>query len=160
MKLEDDDHIPAIESLVDAFETRRLSRRELVASLAALVATGASASAQVQPVQQISQIAQGGTLNHVSLAGDGRGMVGAVLLEAARAEGGEPSRQWPGLEWATFLVMRRTFASLSKAIGINAHTRSAQMGNTADVIENEYAVSSFAERLAAVRKLESSVVIN
>ena len=60
--------IPAIESLVDAFETRRLSRRELVASLAALVATGASPSAQVQPVQQISQIAQGGTLNHVSLA--------------------------------------------------------------------------------------------
>jgi integrase len=62
-----------------------------------------------------------------------------------------------GLEWATFLVMRRTFASLSKAIGIDAHTRSAQMGNTVDVNENEYAVSSFAEKLAAVRKLESSM---
>ena len=62
-----------------------------------------------------------------------------------------------GLAWATFLVMRRTFASLSKTIGIDAHTRSAQMGNTVDVNENEYAVSSFAERLAAVRKLESAV---
>jgi catechol 2,3-dioxygenase-like lactoylglutathione lyase family enzyme len=60
--------IAAIESLVDAFETRRLSRRELVASLAALVATGTSTSAQVQRVQQISQVAQGGTINHVSLA--------------------------------------------------------------------------------------------
>jgi catechol 2,3-dioxygenase-like lactoylglutathione lyase family enzyme len=60
--------ISAIESLVDAFETRRLSRRELVASLAAIVATGTSTSAQVQPVQQISQVAQAGTINHVSLA--------------------------------------------------------------------------------------------
>ena len=32
------------------------------------------------------------------------------------------------------------------------------MGNTVDVNENEYAVSSFAEKLAAVRKLESSVI--
>jgi catechol 2,3-dioxygenase-like lactoylglutathione lyase family enzyme len=60
--------ISAIESLVDAFETRRLSRRELVASLAALVATEASASAQAPPVQEISQVAQGRTINHVSLA--------------------------------------------------------------------------------------------
>ena len=69
-----------------------------------------------------------------------------------------PKLKGAGLAWATFLVMRRTFASLSKAIGIDAHTRSAQMGNTVDVNENEYAVSSFGERLAAVRKLESSVV--
>ena len=60
--------IPAIESLVDAFETRRLSRRELVASLAAFVVAETSASAQVQPVQQISQVARGRTINHVSLA--------------------------------------------------------------------------------------------
>ena len=69
-----------------------------------------------------------------------------------------PKLKDAGLEWATFLVMRRTFASLSKAIGIGAHTRSAQMGNTVDVNENEYAVSSFAEKLAAVLKLESSMV--
>jgi integrase len=63
-----------------------------------------------------------------------------------------------GLEWATFQVMRRTFATLSKQAGVDAHTRSAQMGNTVDVNENEYAVSSFEDRLAAVRKLEATVV--
>jgi integrase len=63
-----------------------------------------------------------------------------------------------GLEWATFQVMRRTFATLSKQAGVDAHTRSAQMGNTVDVNENEYAVSSFEDRLAAVRKLEATVI--
>ncbi len=62
-----------------------------------------------------------------------------------------------GLEWATFQVMRRSFASLSKEAGVDAHTRSAHMGNSVDVNENEYAVSSFESRLAAVRKLESAV---
>jgi integrase len=63
-----------------------------------------------------------------------------------------------GLEWATFQVMRRTFATLSKQAGVDAHTRSAQMGNTVDVNENEYAVASFEQKLAAVRKLESVVI--
>jgi integrase len=59
-----------------------------------------------------------------------------------------------GLDWATFQVMRRTFATLSKKAGVNAHTRSAQMGNTVNVNENEYAVATFEEKLAAVRLLE------
>jgi integrase len=63
-----------------------------------------------------------------------------------------------GLEWATFQVMRRTFATLSKEAGVDAHTRSAQMGNTVDVNENEYAVASFEKKLAAVRRLESVVI--
>jgi len=63
-----------------------------------------------------------------------------------------------GLEWATFQVMRRTFATWSKRAGIDAHTRSAQMGNTVDVNENDYAISSLADRLAAVRKLEKAVI--
>jgi len=62
-----------------------------------------------------------------------------------------------GLEWATFQVMRRSFASLAKQAGVDAHTRSAHMGNSVDVNENEYAVSSFEARLAAVRKLESAI---
>ncbi|MCC6362205.1 MAG: site-specific integrase [Bryobacterales bacterium] len=62
------------------------------------------------------------------------------------------------LEWATFQVMRRTFATNSKKAGVDAHTRSAQMGNTVDVNENEYAVSTFEDRLAAVRKVEATVV--
>ncbi|MDQ2843222.1 MAG: hypothetical protein M3Y72_19725 [Acidobacteriota bacterium] len=61
------------------------------------------------------------------------------------------------LQWATFQVMRRSFASLAKENGVDAHTRSAHMGNSVDVNENEYAVSSFEVRLAAVRKLESAV---
>lgn len=70
-----------------------------------------------------------------------------------------PKLEKLNLQWATFQVMRRTFASLSKRAGVDAHTRSAQMGNTVDVNENEYAISSFEERLAAVRKLESSVAL-
>jgi integrase len=62
------------------------------------------------------------------------------------------------LEWATFQVMRRTFATNSKKAGVDAHTRSAQMGNTVDVNENEYAVSTFEDRLAAVRKVEATVI--
>ncbi len=62
------------------------------------------------------------------------------------------------LEWATFQVMRRTFATLSKQAGVDAHTRSAQMGNTVDVNENEYAVASFEQKLAAVRRLETAVI--
>jgi integrase len=69
----------------------------------------------------------------------------------------KPRLEKIGLEWATFQVMRRTFATLSKQAGVDAHTRSAQMGNTVDVNENEYAVSSFEERLKAVRKLETTV---
>jgi integrase len=62
-----------------------------------------------------------------------------------------------GLEWATFHVMRRTFATLSKHAGVDAHTRSAQMGNTVDVNENEYAFSRLQDKLAAVRKLENTI---
>ncbi len=32
------------------------------------------------------------------------------------------------------------------------------MGNTVDVNENEYAVATFEEKLAAVRKMESDVI--
>jgi catechol 2,3-dioxygenase-like lactoylglutathione lyase family enzyme len=56
-----------IESLVDAFESHRLSRRELVASLTALVAGGAASPAGAQ-TPAVEQVAQGKTLNHASLA--------------------------------------------------------------------------------------------
>jgi len=54
-----------IEALVDAYDSRRLSRRELIAALAAAVAPSAIASAQTATV---AQAAQGRTLNHASLA--------------------------------------------------------------------------------------------
>jgi integrase len=69
-----------------------------------------------------------------------------------------PKLEPAGLAWATFQVMRRTFATWAKKAGVNAHTRSAQMGNTVDVNENEYAVATFEEKLAAVRKLEKDVI--
>ena len=56
----------AIEDLVGQFEARTLTRRELVASLTALVAGArVDASSQTAPP---SQVAQGRTINHVSLS--------------------------------------------------------------------------------------------
>lgn len=54
-----------VEGLVKAFEEKRLSRRELVAALVGLVATGGS-SASAQPAQ-VAQVAQARTINHVSI---------------------------------------------------------------------------------------------
>jgi integrase len=68
-----------------------------------------------------------------------------------------PKLKAAGMEWATFQVMRRTFATLSKQTGVDAHTRSARMANTVNVNGNEYTVASFEQKLAAVRKLEKAV---
>lgn len=54
----------AIESLVEQFESRKLSRRELVASLTALVAGAPTGAAAQAP----TQLTQGRSLNHASLA--------------------------------------------------------------------------------------------
>ena len=56
-----------IEHLVDQFEARKLTRRQLVASLSALVAgVAANASAQA-PAPAVSMLAQGRSINHASL---------------------------------------------------------------------------------------------
>ncbi len=86
------------------------------------------------------------------------------------SENGTPIRRenlWPryilpklepaDLAWATFQVMRRSFATWAKKAGVDAHTRSAQMGNTVDVNENEYAVATFDQKLAAIRRLEKAI---
>jgi catechol 2,3-dioxygenase-like lactoylglutathione lyase family enzyme len=59
--------LSAIDTLVSQFESRTLSRRQLVASLAALIG-GATASAAAQTQTSVAQVAQGRTINHVSLA--------------------------------------------------------------------------------------------
>jgi len=59
----------AIESLVEQFESRKLTRRQLVASLTALVAGAASgASAQTPAAPRVGLLAEGRSLNHASLA--------------------------------------------------------------------------------------------
>ena len=59
----------AIEHLVDQFESRKLSRRQLVASLSALVASATAAvAAQSQSAPAVAMLAQGRSINHVSLS--------------------------------------------------------------------------------------------
>lgn len=70
----------------------------------------------------------------------------------------KPKLEPIGLAWATFQVMRRSYATWSRKVGVDAHTRSAQMGNTVDVNENEYAVATFDQKLAAVRLLETAAI--
>ena len=60
-----------IEHLVEKFETRRISRRQLIASLSALVAgAGTAVTAQAGAAAQTpaGPVAQGRSLNHVSIA--------------------------------------------------------------------------------------------
>lgn len=56
-----------IDALVEAFEARTLSRRELVASLTAIVA-GAHAVPAAAQGSAVAQVAKGHSLNHASLA--------------------------------------------------------------------------------------------
>jgi catechol 2,3-dioxygenase-like lactoylglutathione lyase family enzyme len=58
----------AIDSLVEQFESRKLSRRDLVASLAAIVASAASGVSAQTSTPTVSTLAQGRSLNHASLA--------------------------------------------------------------------------------------------
>jgi glyoxylase I family protein len=58
----------SVDRLVDAFEARRISRRELVASLTAMIGAAASTASPASAQPQMSQAAQGRTLNHASLA--------------------------------------------------------------------------------------------
>jgi catechol 2,3-dioxygenase-like lactoylglutathione lyase family enzyme len=58
--------IEQVEGLLSRYEQRRLSRRELVAGLVALMATSRAHPARAQ-VPQVRQVAQGRTINHVSI---------------------------------------------------------------------------------------------
>jgi catechol 2,3-dioxygenase-like lactoylglutathione lyase family enzyme len=55
-----------IEGLVEKFETRAMSRRELVAALAGIVAAAATPAAAQNGA--VTAVAQGRTINHVSMA--------------------------------------------------------------------------------------------
>jgi hypothetical protein len=63
-----------------------------------------------------------------------------------------------GPDWASYQVLRRTYATRSREAGVDAKTRADQMGQHVDVSENEYAVTNLAAKIEAGRKLEATVI--
>ena len=63
-----------------------------------------------------------------------------------------------GLEWATFQVMRRTHASLSRRLGIDPKVVADQLGHSLGVNLNVYTKSDLEQRAEAVKRLEVEVI--
>jgi integrase len=64
-----------------------------------------------------------------------------------------------GLGWANFLVMRRTHATLMKALGADGKLVADQLGHSLDVNQNVYTQSPVETRLAIVNQLEKSLQV-
>ncbi len=71
----------------------------------------------------------------------------------------EPALAKAGLGWANFLVMRRTHATLMKALGADGKLVADQLGHTLDVNQNVYTQSPVESRLAIVNQLEKSLLV-
>lgn len=71
----------------------------------------------------------------------------------------QPALAKKELGWANFLVMRRTHASLMKALGIDGKLVADQLGHTLDVNQNIYTQSPVEVRQAAVNQLEKSLQV-
>jgi integrase len=69
----------------------------------------------------------------------------------------EPKLAKVGLEWANFLVMRRTHATLMKALGVDGKLVADQLGHSLDVNQNVYTQSPVESRLGMVNQLEQSL---
>jgi integrase len=69
----------------------------------------------------------------------------------------EPALAKVGLEWANFLVMRRTHATLMKALKQDPKLVADQMGHSLDVSQNVYTQSPVESRLGMVNQLEQSL---
>ncbi len=69
-----------------------------------------------------------------------------------------PALQKVHLEWATFQVMRRTNASLSKKAKIDAKVAADQRGHGLGVSLEVYTMSDLEQKIDAVRRLESAVI--
>jgi integrase len=70
-----------------------------------------------------------------------------------------PALKKVGLEWATFQVMRRTNATLMKALGADGKLVADQLGHTLDVSQNVYTQSSVESRSVIVNQLEQRLLI-
>ena len=64
-----------------------------------------------------------------------------------------------GLEWANFLVMRRTHASVMKELGVDPKLVADQLGHSLDVNQNVYTRVSVEHRKGAVDQLEAALVM-
>jgi hypothetical protein len=64
-----------------------------------------------------------------------------------------------GLEWANFLVMWRTHASLMKELGIDPKLVGDQIMHSLDVNQNVYTRVSVARRKGAAKQLEAALVM-
>jgi integrase len=71
-----------------------------------------------------------------------------------------PKLDGVGLGWANFLVMRRTHATLMKALGVDGKLVADQLGHSLDVNQNVYTQSPVESRLGAVNQLEKSLLVN
>jgi integrase len=70
-----------------------------------------------------------------------------------------PALKKVGLEWATFQVMRRTNATLMKALGADGKLVADQLGHTLDVSQNVYTQSSVESRSVIVNQLEKRLLV-
>src|SRR5437660_5904315 len=70
-----------------------------------------------------------------------------------------PRLEKAGLGWANFQVMRRTHATLMKALGVDGKLVADQLGHSLDVNQNVYTQSSVEIRHVAVNQLERSVKV-
>jgi integrase len=69
-----------------------------------------------------------------------------------------PKLEGVGLEWATFQVLRKTNASLSKKAGVDPKVASDQRGHGLGVSMEVYTSSDLEQKRAAVNKLEAAVL--
>jgi integrase len=72
----------------------------------------------------------------------------------------QPKLEKAGLGWANFLVMRRTHATLMKALGVDGKLVADQLGHSLDVNQNVYTQSPVESRLDMVNQLEKSLLVN
>lgn len=70
----------------------------------------------------------------------------------------KPKLEKAGLGWATFQVLRKTNASLSKKAGVDPKVASDQRGHGVGVSLEVYTSSDMEQKRAAVRKLEATVL--
>jgi integrase len=69
-----------------------------------------------------------------------------------------PALEKIGLDWATFQVLRKTNASLSKKAGVDPKVASDQRGHGLGVSLEVYTSSDLEQKRAAVQKLEAAVL--